>query len=73
MYVCMYVCIKTLQHKFGLRNEKKTIFDSVLLHLSHAMRFPTMWYVRQAKALTSLCIRAVWSEPLLVAWKFYEY
>ena len=27
------------------------------------MRFPTMWYVRPAKAQTSLRIRAVWSEP----------
>ena len=25
----------------------------------HGMRFPTMWYVRPAKAHTSLCIRAV--------------
>ena len=30
------------------------------------MRFPTMWYVRPAKAQTSLRIRADWSEPLLV-------
>ena len=27
---------------------------------------------RRAKAQTSLRIRAVWSEPLLDAWKFYE-
>ena len=31
------------------------------------MRFPTMWYVRPAKPPISLRIRAVWSEPLLVA------
>ena len=36
------------------------------------MRFPTMWYVRPAKPLISLRIRAVWSEPLLVAWVFYD-
>ena len=42
-------------------------------HLSRNIRFPTMWYVRLAKAQTSLCIRAVWSEPLLVAWIFYDY
>ena len=36
------------------------------------MRFPTMWYVRPAKAQTSLRTRAVWSEPLLVAWLFYD-
>ena len=29
------------------------------------MRFPTMWYVRPAKSQISLCISAVWSEPLL--------
>ena len=41
-------------------------------NLSRDMRFPTTWYVRPAKAQTSLRIRAVWSEPLLVAWIFYE-
>ena len=35
-------------------------------HLSHNMRFLTMWYVRPAKTQTSLCIRAVCSEPLQV-------
>ena len=28
-------------------------------NMSHDMRFPTMWYVRPAKAQTSLRIRAV--------------
>ena len=32
---------------------------------SHDMRFPTMWYVRQAKPQISLHIHEVWSEPLL--------
>ena len=41
-------------------------------HLSQCMRFPTMWYVRPAKPQISLRIRAVWSEPLLVAWVFYD-
>ena len=36
-------------------------------YLSRDMRFPTMWYVRPAKPQISLRIRAVWSEPLLVA------
>ena len=36
------------------------------------MRFPTMWYVQPAKAQTSLRICAVWSEPLLVSWIFYD-
>ena len=31
------------------------------------MRFPAIWYVRTAKAQTSLRTCAVWSEPLLVA------
>ena len=37
------------------------------VHMSRNMRFPTMWYVRPAKAQTSLHISAVLSEPLLVA------
>ena len=40
--------------------------------MSRDMRFPTMWYVRPAKPQISLRICAVWSEPLLVAWIFYE-
>ena len=36
------------------------------------MGFPTMWYVLPAKPQISLRISAVWSEPLLVAWIFYE-
>ena len=40
--------------------------------MSHDMRFPTMWYVRPAKTQISLHIRAVRSEPLLVAWIFYN-
>ena len=40
--------------------------------MSHVMRFPTLSYVRPAKAQTSLRKRAVWSEPMLVAWIFYK-
>ena len=36
------------------------------------MIFQTMWYVRPAKTQISLRIHAVWSEPLLVAWIFYD-
>ena len=36
------------------------------------MRFPTMWYVPPVKPQISLRIRAVWAEPLLVAWIFYN-
>ena len=53
------------------KKEKKIKSDKN--NISRHMRFPTMWYVRPAKAQTSLRIRAVWSEPLLVAWIFYEY
>ena len=38
--------------------------------MSRGMRFPTMWYVRPTKPQISLRKRAVWSEPLLVAWVF---
>ena len=40
--------------------------------MSLDMRFPTMWYVRPAKPQISLRVRTVWSEPLLVAWVFYD-
>ena len=46
--------------------------EMLLCYLSRGMGFPTMWYVRPAKPQISLRIRAVWSEPLLVAWIFYE-
>ena len=39
----------------------------MIINLSQCMRFPTMWYVRPAKPKISLRIRAVRSEPLLVA------
>ena len=42
------------------------------MKLSHGMRFPTMWYLRPAKPQISLHIRAVISEPLLVACIFYD-
>ena len=35
--------------------------------MSRDMKFPTMWYMRPAKSQISLRIRAVKSEPLLVA------
>ena len=44
----------------------------IFRHLNRDMRFPNMWFVRPAMAQTSLHIRAVWSEPLQVAWVFYE-
>ena len=41
--------------------------------MSRDMRFPTMWYVRGAEPQISLCIGAVWSEPMRVVWIFYQY
>ena len=41
-------------------------------YVSRIMIFPTMWYVQPAKAQASLRIRTVWSEPLQVAWIFYD-
>ena len=41
-------------------------------NMSQCMRFPTMWYVRPGKPQISLHNPAVWSEPLLVAWVFYD-
>ena len=43
-------------------------FCKMQFNLSRDKRFPTMWFVRPAKPQISLRIRAVWSEPLLVAW-----
>ena len=40
--------------------------------MSCNMKFPPMWYMWPAKAQTSLRIRAVWSEPLLVIWIFSD-
>ena len=60
--------IYTCNFKYQRFRPKK----SVQYHLSRDMRFPTMWYVWQAKPQISLRIGAVWSEPLLVAWIFYD-
>ena len=49
-----------------------TWYCTVIRDLTQGMRFPTMWYVRPAKPPISLRICAVWSEPLLVAWVFYD-
>ena len=46
--------------------------EMVIINFSRGMGFQTMWCVRLANVQTSLRIRAVWSEPLLVARIFYE-
>ena len=48
----------------------KTGFYSVFI--IWVARCPTMWYLQPAKAQTSLHIRTVWSEHMLVAWILYE-
>ena len=40
--------------------------------MTQCIRFPTIRYVRPAKPQINLRIRAVWSEPLIVAWVFYD-
>ena len=50
---------------FMVERIEKQVYD-----MSRDIRFPTVWYVRPAKAQTSLCISEVWSEHLLVAWTF---
>ena len=47
-------------------------FVQKLSYMSRDLRFPAMWYVRPTKAQIGLRIRAVWPEPLLVAWIFYD-
>ena len=44
--------------------------NCLILYMSRDMRFPTMWYVRPAKAQTNLRICADWSELFLVSWIF---
>ena len=61
----IYVCLRNW-------NVSVTRFFNALKQMSRNMGFPTMWYVRPAKAQTSLRIRTIWSEPLQVAWVFYE-
>ena len=53
------------------KNEKMTSFFTNN-NMSQCMRLPTMWYVQPANSQISLRIHAVWSEPLLVAWVYYD-
>ena len=55
-FTAPWVCLQSVILSFSGRTD-----------LSHNMSFPTMWHVQPAKAQTSLSIRAVLSEPLLVA------
>ena len=54
--------VKTLQHPLPSDEIFRTRARNAgrpLIHLSRDMRFPTMWYMRLAKAQTNLRIRAV--------------
>ena len=55
---CFSQNVTSVQRKKNLRMDFR-ILVSFLLNLSRNMRLPTMWYVRPAKAQTSLHIRAV--------------
>ena len=59
--------------KFSSQPPPKLYWPQKYKHkLSQCMRFPTIRYVRPAKPQISLCIRTVCSEPLIVAWVFYD-
>ena len=60
--------------RYGQNNRQSQLQQMTLPYmLSHNTRFPTMWYVHPAKAQISLHKWAVWSEPLPVAWIFYDW
>ena len=64
VYLWYELKIRGAKHEYSWRKELDIKISN--------MRYPTMWYVRPAKPQISLCIRPVWSEPLLVAWIFYD-
>ena len=57
-----FFLLNSIGHSIGLKR----------VNMSRGMRFPTIWYVRPAKAQTILPVRAVWSEPLLVSWVLFD-
>ena len=78
-YIILYFCycdqylLQVLDRKKHIKKQCTLTLTLFLIYVSCGMKFSTMWYVRPAKPQTSLPIRAVWSEALLVAWMFYEY
>ena len=52
--------------------KENPIWHKWVKYMSCDMDFPTILYVRPAKAQTSLRIWTVWSEPLLVTWILYD-
>ena len=74
MYGLLFLETGLNRVKYNVREKHIKIFQfflncNVQIYRSRNIRFLTMWY---AKAQISLHICAVWSEPLLVAWIFYE-
>ena len=65
----LYHIVSTCKHVLLNEHNKRAVCSA---YLSQCIRFPTIWYVRPTKPQISLRIRAVWSEPLLVAWVFYD-
>ena len=61
---CKSTCTSTILSEMSWQ---QPCSKAIRMHFSRDMRFPTMWYVRPAKPQISLCIRTVWSEPLLAA------
>ena len=79
LFTDLYVYLYMIQHKqlclSRLQNwplHRLSASDYYVNILSRDMRIPTMWYVRPAKAQTSLRIRTCWPKPLLVAWIFND-
>ena len=66
---CFYLNARSLSSRWIFY---PTLTLTINSYMSLDMRFLTMWYVLPATPQISLRIRAVWSEPLLVALIFYE-
>ena len=77
VYMCMYARGNKYDDEVGrvhwLCSPLRLVpLDMLDLRQIFNMLFPTIWYVWPAKLQIHLSIRTVWSEPLLVAWIFYE-
>ena len=71
----LFFCLQKGRAPFSLVTQihwvTSMLTERLFVQSSRDMWFPTMWYGRPAKAQISLQLRAVWSEPLPVAWIFY--
>ena len=66
-HILILFCDETGMKKSLFPGDSRVIFHQSSNNMSHGMKFPTIGYVRPAKAQTSLRMRADLSEPLLVA------